>query len=56
MNMSETREATSPLAIQVKNRRNTISIERKLDVINRLEEGELIVDVRRDVRLAQGKR
>ena len=52
--MSEIRQAASPRAIQMKNRRNTISTEEKLDVVSRLEEGKLIVDVWRDVRLADG--
>ena len=36
----------------MKNRRKTISIEEKLDVINRLEKDEGNVDISRNVRLA----
>jgi hypothetical protein len=50
--MSEKRESASPSAIQVQNRRKTIGIEGKLHVINRLERGERIVDICRNVRLA----
>ena len=50
--MSEKHKSTSPSAIQVKNRWKTISIEEKLDVITRLEKGDQIVNVRRDVRLS----
>jgi hypothetical protein len=39
-------------AVQVKNRRKTISIEEKLDVISRLEKGEQIVDMCCNVRIA----
>jgi hypothetical protein len=38
--MSEKRKSTSPSAIQVKNWRETISTEEKLDVISQLEKGE----------------
>ena len=53
-NMSEKRKSASPSVIQVKNRRKTIGIEEKLDVISRLEKGERIVDILvcRNVRLA----
>jgi hypothetical protein len=50
--MSEKCKATSPSAIQVKNRQKTISIEEKLHVISRLERGERIVDMCCNVRLA----
>lgn len=36
---------TSPSAIQVKNWRQTIGIEEKLDVISCLEKGDQIVDI-----------
>jgi hypothetical protein len=45
--MSEKRKSTSRSAIQVKNRRNTISIEEKLDV----KQDEKIVDICLNVRL-----
>ena len=48
--MSEKRISTSPSAIQVKNRRETISTEEKSDVISSLEEGEKIVDILSNVR------
>jgi hypothetical protein len=38
--MSEKRKSASPTAIQVKNRRKTISTEEKLHVISRNEKGE----------------
>ena len=50
--MSEKRKSTSPNTIQVKNRQTTISIAEKLDIINRLEKGEQIVDIWHSVRLA----
>jgi hypothetical protein len=42
--MSEKWKSTSPSAIQVKNWWKTISIEEKLDVISRFDEGGGIVD------------
>jgi len=48
--MSEKRKSALPGAIQVKNRRKTISNEDKVDVICRLEKSERIVDVCRNVR------
>ena len=50
--MNEKRKSASPGAIQVKNRRKTIGIKEKLDVISRLEKGEQAVDIRRNVRCA----
>ena len=50
--MSGKRKSTSPSAIQVKNRRKTISTEEKLEVISLLEKGERIVDIFRNARLA----
>jgi IS30 family transposase len=50
--MSKKRKSASPSAIQVKNCRKTISIEEKLDIISRLEKGEWIVDIYRNVTLA----
>ena len=52
--MSVKHKSTSPSAIQVKIWQKTINIEEKLDVINRLEKGEQIVDIRRNIRLAHG--
>jgi hypothetical protein len=49
--MSEKGKSASPSAIQVKNRRKTISIEEKLHVTNRHEKGERIVDIHRNARL-----
>jgi hypothetical protein len=43
--MSEKRKSTSPGAIQVKNRRQTIGIEEELHVLSRLEKGERIVGI-----------
>ena len=43
--MSEKRKFTSPSAVQVKNQRETVSIEEKLDEISWLEKGEWIVDM-----------
>jgi hypothetical protein len=39
-NMSEKRKSASPSAIQVKNRRKTISTEEKLHIISKLQKGE----------------
>ena len=50
--MSEKRKSTSPSTIQVKNQQTTISIAEKLDIINRLEKCEQIVDIWHSVRLA----
>jgi len=50
--MSEKRKSTPPSAVQVKNRRTTIIIEEKLDVISWLEKCERIVDIWRNVRHA----
>jgi hypothetical protein len=50
--MSDKRQSASLSAIQVKNRRQTVSTEDKLHVISRLETGERIVDICRNVRLA----
>jgi hypothetical protein len=50
--MSEKRKSTSPSATQVKNRQKSNSTEEKLDVISRLQKGERIVDIWRNVRLA----
>jgi hypothetical protein len=50
--MSEKRKSTSPTEIQVKNQRKTVGHEEKLDVISRLEKGERIVDICRNVRFA----
>jgi len=46
----EKRKSALPGAIQVKNRRKAISTEDKVDLISRLEKGERIVDVCRNVR------
>jgi hypothetical protein len=54
--MSEKRKSTSLSAIQVKERRKSDSIEEKLDVICRLQKGERIVDVCRNVRLAHSNK
>ena len=43
--MSEERKTTLRKAIQVKNRRKTMSTETKLDVTSRLVKGERIVDI-----------
>jgi hypothetical protein len=51
-NMSEKRQSASPSAIQVNNRRKTIGIDKKLQVISQLEKGEQIVDICCNVRLA----
>jgi hypothetical protein len=50
--VSEKRKPTTPSAIQVKNRQETICIEEKLDVISRLGKGERIVDIWHDVTVA----
>ena len=44
------RTFTSPSAMQLKNRRKTVGTEEKLDVINRLEKGERIFYICRNVR------
>ena len=50
--MSEKRKSTSPNAIQMKNRRKTISIEKR-DVISRIEKvNERMVDICHNVRFA----
>ena len=41
--------------MQVKNRRTAMNTEEKLDVISRLEKGEGIVDIYRNVRLAHSR-
>ena len=46
------RKTTPPSGIRVRNRRKTISTEKKLGVISQLEKGEQIVDIYRDVRIA----
>jgi hypothetical protein len=48
-NMSEKRKSTSPRVIQVKNRRKTIGIDKKLSVIVRREKGGRIVYICRNV-------
>jgi tRNA pseudouridine-54 N-methylase len=48
-NISERHKSASLSAIQVKNRRKTISTEEKLHVIMLHEKGERIVDVRHNV-------
>jgi hypothetical protein len=50
--MSEKRTSTSPSAIQVKNQWETISTEKKLDVISQLEKGEWIAEICCNVRFA----
>jgi hypothetical protein len=50
--MSENHVSTSPSAILLKNRQNTIHIEGKLHAISRLEKGEQIVGICHIVRLA----
>jgi hypothetical protein len=50
--MSQKRKSTSPSAVQVKNRRNTVCIEEKLVVISRLQTGERIFYTCRNVRCA----
>jgi hypothetical protein len=50
--MSEKRKSASSSAIQVKNWQKVIGSEEKLDIISRLEKGERIVDIQRNVRLA----
>jgi len=44
-------KSSSPSTIPVRNRRKTISTEEKLEVISRLEKGERIVDICRNVRI-----
>jgi hypothetical protein len=44
-------KSASPNAIQVKNRRKTVGIEGKLDIISRPEKVEQIVDICHNVRL-----
>jgi hypothetical protein len=39
-NMSEKHKSTSPIEVQVKNLRKTISTEEKLDLISQVERGE----------------
>jgi hypothetical protein len=43
--ISERHKSTTPSAIQVKNRQNSITIQQKLDVINHLQTGERIVAI-----------
>jgi hypothetical protein len=52
--MSEKRKSASPSAIQEKNRRNKIGIEKKLRIIMRRDKGDRIVYIRRSVILAHG--
>jgi hypothetical protein len=52
-NMNDKCKSASPSAIQVKNRRKTISTEEKLNVISRLEKSKWIVDICHNVWLAQ---
>jgi hypothetical protein len=54
-NVSDKRKPTSPSAIHVKNRRKTISTEKKLYVIRQLEKGERIVDIFLNVRFARSR-
>ena len=49
-NKSKKRKSTSPSAIHVENRKETLIAEEKLDVICPLEKGERIVDICRNVR------
>jgi hypothetical protein len=51
-NMSVRRKRASPSAVQVKNWRKTIRVGEKLQVISQLGKGERIVDICRNVRLA----
>jgi hypothetical protein len=51
-NVNEKCKSISHGGIQVKNRRKTISIEEKLEVISRLEKGEQIADICCNVRIA----
>ena len=39
--------------MQVENRRTTVRIEEKFDVISRLEKGERTVDIYRNIRIAR---
>ena len=50
--MCKRHKSTSRSAIEVKNRRKTISVEEQIDVICRIERGELYVDVGRNVSFA----
>jgi low affinity Fe/Cu permease len=52
--MCEKRKIKSSCVAQAKNRRKTISIENKLDVISRLGKGDRIVDTCRVVGFAHG--
>ena len=52
--MSEKCKSTFPSAIQVKNHRQTISTEEKLDIVSQLAKGEWIVDIYHNVRFAHG--
>ena len=54
--MNEKCKSLSSNAIQVKNQQKTISIEDKLDVISKLENGEWIVGVCHNVRLTRSIR
>ena len=51
--MSEECKPKSPSAIQVENWQKTISIEKRLDIVNWLEKGEQIVDICHNVRYAR---
>jgi hypothetical protein len=51
-NMSDKRKSRSPTIIQVINQQKTISTAEKLDVISKFENGEEIVDIWCNVRLA----
>jgi len=50
--MSEKSKSTSPSAIQVKKWWKTFGIEEELDIMNRLEKGEIIVDIMCNVGIA----
>lgn len=50
--MSEKHISASPSAIHVRNQQKTIGVDKKLDVISQRGNGERIVDVCYDVRLA----
>ena len=52
MKLSDRHQSASPCAMQVKNRRKTVTIEEKLDLISRLEKGEWIFYVCHNVRRA----
>lgn len=47
--MSEKRKTTSLCIVQVKNRRKTVGIDDKIDLIRWLEKGERIVDICRNI-------